>query len=152
MKDALQTSRVEWLGVSARRFSAEASSSKQRLTCTRNQSHNYIRESATMASIRTPTIALRSGSICRQCARSLARRPLFQQGGRAHLSQQPWRFKDPYSLQHGEIKTDYKLPKLETKVYSFEQVKKLSESPSSDQILIGKLAQRERQSCSSNHV
>ena len=98
--------------------------------------HPYLKIS-TMASIRTPTIALRSGGICRQCARSLARRPLLQQGARAHLSQHPWRFKAPYSLQHDEIKTDYKLPQLETKVYGFDQVKKLSESPSSDQILIG---------------
>lgn len=99
----------------------------------------YYQIVATMASLRKPTAALFTTQVCRQCARTLSRRPLLQQAGRVHFSQQPRHFKQPYKLDHGEIKTDYKLPPLETKVYQFDQVKQLSESPSPERILIGKL-------------
>lgn len=92
----------------------------------------------TMASLRTPGAALITSQLCRQCARTLSRRPIVQQAGRVYFSQQPRLFKQPYNLEHGEIKTDYKLPPLDTKVYKYDQVRELSESPSSERILIGR--------------
>lgn len=102
--------------------------------------HTHSHSTATMASIRSPATRLFTSHICRQCARTLAKRPLLQQAGKAHFSQQPRRFKQPYVLDHDpkDLKTDYKLPQLETKVYSFDQVKELSQSPEPERILIGK--------------